>query len=189
MLIYTPTANYCGNDSMSYSIIDQSGAVSNTGTVNISLACVNDVPVGANDATGTGTEDTAITIPVLTNDTDIEDGTPVSIANLTQPSAGGSVGIVGSNVVFSPTTNYCGSAPITFTYQARDSGTALSNVVTVTIPAITCVNDAPVTQAASFTMTGNVVINSGTLDGSGNLVGFSATNHILNGSIIATDVE
>lgn len=108
MLVYTPIANYCGADSVSYRVQDQSGALSNTGTITVNLTCVNDLPVANNDTAAAGTEDTPLSIAVLTNDTDIETGTPSSIANLTQPSAGGTVGIVGANVVFSPTTNYCG---------------------------------------------------------------------------------
>jgi hypothetical protein len=169
LLIYTPTANTCGSDSITYSVQDLSGTISNTGTITVNIACVNDIPVANNDSTATGTEDTQISIPVLTNDTDIEDGIPVAIANLTQPSTG--------------------ATPITFTYQARDSGNALSNIATVTIPGVTCVNDAPVTQSASYTMTGNIVISSGTIDGSGNLIGHVETNNILLTTVIATDVE
>lgn len=151
---------------------------------------MNDVPVANDDILGdNGIEDASVTIPVLMNDTDTEDGTPLSIANLTQPSNGGTVGIVGTNIVFSPTTNYCGSTPITFTYQARDSAGALSNVVNVTIPAVDCINDIPTVQSATYTMTGNVVISSGTIDGSGNLTGYSETSNILYSPIIGTDVE
>jgi hypothetical protein len=35
---YTPSALYVGTDSFTYISIDQSGAISNTGTVNINVA-------------------------------------------------------------------------------------------------------------------------------------------------------
>ncbi len=191
LLVYSPNANYCGTDTISYTAQDLSGALSNTGTITVNVACVNDLPIANNDTTATGTEDTAMTIHVLANDTDVEDGTPTTgITNLTQPGAGGTVAVSGTDVIFTPTLNYCGASPLTFTYKARDSVGAISvATATVTIPAITCVNDAPVAQSSAYTMTGNVVISSGTMLSGGILTGFLATSNILHGTIIASDVE
>jgi large repetitive protein len=49
-LRYTPTLNYCGTDNFSYSTKDQNNAISNTGTVSITVTCVNDVPIAVNDS-------------------------------------------------------------------------------------------------------------------------------------------
>ncbi len=43
-IFYTPNANYCGSDSISYQIQDQSGTLSNIGTITIDVTCVNDAP-------------------------------------------------------------------------------------------------------------------------------------------------
>ena len=51
--------------------MDSGLAVSNTGTINLSISCVNDAPAGITN-TATGTEDTILMIPVLSNDTDVE---------------------------------------------------------------------------------------------------------------------
>ena len=48
-LNYAPTLNYCGADAFDYTIKDQNNAVSNTGTVSVTVTCVNDAPVVVND--------------------------------------------------------------------------------------------------------------------------------------------
>ena len=71
LLTYHPDVDYCGSDSVAYSIIDSNLATSNTGTINIILTCVNDAPNTLSDTIAT-TEDTPVWIPVLANDTDVE---------------------------------------------------------------------------------------------------------------------
>lgn len=186
-LVYTPIANACGADSVSYRVTDPLGGLSNTGTISVSLACVNDAPVAMVD-TATGTEDTALTIAVLANDTDTESNT-LSVTSLTQPVSGGSVAVVGTGIVFTPTVNSCTASPITFTYQARDTLFALSAVTTVTISSVTCVNDTPVSLSSSASVTGNMIISSGTTLSGGSLTGYLETNNSLTRSLVATDVD
>jgi large repetitive protein len=186
-LVYTPAANACGADTVNYSVTDPLGGLSNTGTISVSLVCVNDVPVASND-TATGTEDTPLMIAVLNNDTDVENNT-LSVTALTQPASGGSVAVVGTGVVFTPTANACSPNPVTFTYQARDTSLALSAVTTVTISAVTCMNDAPVSLPSSYSVTGNMVISSGTTLSGGSLTGYLETNNSLTRSLTATDVD
>ncbi len=186
-LVYTPTANACGADSVNYSVTDPLGGLSNTGTISISLTCVNDAPTATSE-TVSATEDTALIIAVLANDTDVESST-LSIANLTQPGSGGTVAVVGTGVVFTPTANFCTTNPATFTYQARDTALALSAVTTVTISTITCVNDAPVSLPSSYSVTGNMVISSGTTLSGGSLTGYLETNNSLTRSLTATDID
>src|SRR5204863_205962 len=81
---YTPALNFNGNDSFTYKANDGT-ADSNTATVAISVAAVNDAPVAVNDSYGT-TEDTAVTIAapgVLSNDTDV-DGNSLTAAVVAQ---------------------------------------------------------------------------------------------------------
>lgn len=187
VLTYNPSAEYCGSDAVTYSVIDTALAVSNTGTINISLACINDAPVGVDDVSGV-TEDTSVMIPVLSNDTD-NDGGALSIANLTQPGSGGTVAISGTSVLFTPTANFCTASPTTFTYQARDTASALSAITTVTISSIACVNDTPTGSNVSYTMTGNVVINPGTMLSGGTLTGYLATENTLIRNLVSTDAD
>ncbi len=95
------------------------GTLSTTGTVSVSVTCVNDLPIASNDSIVL-TEDTVSTIPVFANDIDV-DGTLVSLTGLTQPSTGGTLSISGTGVLFTPIANYCSSTSSTFTYQALDN--------------------------------------------------------------------
>ena len=79
VISYTPLANYNGGFTFDYSVQDDQGQVSNTATVSVTIAAVNDAPVAVNDA-GNTTEQTPVSFNVTANDTDI-DGTvdPASI--------------------------------------------------------------------------------------------------------------
>ena len=47
-ITYTPALNYNGPDSFTYTVLDDSGAVSNTATVNLTVTPLNDAPVATN---------------------------------------------------------------------------------------------------------------------------------------------
>ncbi|EPT9323662.1 tandem-95 repeat protein, partial [Vibrio parahaemolyticus] len=108
---YTPNDNYHGTDSFTY--IVTSGGVSESITVNVDVTPVNDAPV-AKDDIATTQEDTAVTIDVLSNDTDV-DGDKLSIQSATVPEAQGKVEIVDGKLVFTPAENFNGHAEITYT--------------------------------------------------------------------------
>ncbi|MEM8578889.1 MAG: Ig-like domain-containing protein, partial [Pseudomonadota bacterium] len=98
---------------------------------------VNTGPV-ANDDSATTQEDVAVTIPVLTNDTDA-DGDTLTITEATVPAEQGTVTIDGGNLVFTPAPNFNGDAQISYTIS--DGEDTDSAVVDVTV---THVNDGPV---------------------------------------------
>ncbi|EPW6953209.1 tandem-95 repeat protein, partial [Vibrio parahaemolyticus] len=101
---YTPNDNYHGTDSFTY--IVTSGGVSESTTVSVDVTPVNDAPV-AKDDIATTQEDTAVTIDVLPNDTDI-DGDKLSIQSASVPEAQGKVEIVDGKLVFTPAENFNG---------------------------------------------------------------------------------
>ena len=70
-LNYAPNLNYCGADSFTYTIKDQNNAVSNTGTVSITVSCVNDAPVVVDDTGSVAQAGTGF-IAVTSNDTDVD---------------------------------------------------------------------------------------------------------------------
>ncbi|EGQ7680612.1 tandem-95 repeat protein [Vibrio parahaemolyticus] len=135
---YTPNDNYVGKDTFTY--IVTSGGVSESTTVNVDVTPVNDAPV-AKDDTATTQEDTAVTIDVLPNDTDV-DGDKLSIQSASVPSDQGTVEIVDGKLVFTPAKNFHGDAEITYTV----SDGALTGQATVKVT-VNAVNDTPVVES------------------------------------------
>lgn len=153
-LVYTPVANFNGNDSFTYRATD--GAL-NSGTVTVSLTVtsVNDLPVSVNDAYATN-EDTVLTVPALTgvlaNDSD-PDGSPLTAVVVTPPQHGTVVLSPNGSLVYTPSVDFNGVD--TFTYRAND-GTTNGNLATVTIT-VNPQNEAPiiVTSAGSQAVRGH----------------------------------
>ncbi|MBM5108998.1 tandem-95 repeat protein, partial [Vibrio parahaemolyticus] len=135
---YTPNDNYHGADSFTY--IVTSGGVSESTTVNVDVTPVNDAPV-AKDDIATTQEDTAVTIDVLLNDTDI-DGDTLRIDSASVPKEQGTVEVVNGKLVFTPAENFNGDAEITYTVTDG----ALTDQATVKVT-VNAVNDTPVVES------------------------------------------
>ena len=148
---FTPTANYNGPASFTYTVSDGNGGTS-TATVNLTVNAVNDPPVAVNDNAVTN-EDTALVIAtatLLANDTDI-DGNTLTIVSV-QSATNGTVSLSGTNVTFTPTANYNGPASFTYTVSDGNGGTSTATVNLTVNP----VNDPPVA------VNDNVVTNEDT---------------------------
>ncbi|WP_253254715.1 tandem-95 repeat protein, partial [Vibrio parahaemolyticus] len=131
---YTPDDNYVGKDTFTY--IVTSGGVSESTTVEVNVTPVNDAPV-AKDDIATTQEDTAVTIDVLSNDSDV-DGDKLSIESASVPKEQGTVEVVNGKLVFTPAENFNGDAEITYT--VTDGQLTDEAKVTVTVNPV---NDAP----------------------------------------------
>ena len=81
---YTPDADWNGVDSFTYTVTD--GALTDTATVTVTVAAVNDAPVAVDDSDGIS-EDGSSTVDVLANDSDV-DGDILSVQSVTQGSNG-----------------------------------------------------------------------------------------------------
>jgi hypothetical protein len=103
--------------------------------VNVTVGSANDAPA-ANDDTATVAEDGSVTIPVLENDTDLDDDT-LTVTSVTQP-ANGTVTM--NPVTYTPNANFFGTNSFTYTVSDGNGGT---DTATVTVT-VTAVNDAPV---------------------------------------------
>ncbi|QLE36011.1 tandem-95 repeat protein [Vibrio parahaemolyticus] len=136
---YTPNDNYHGADSFTY--IVTSGGVSESTTVEVNVTPVNDAPV-AKDDIATTQEDTAVTIDVLPNDTDV-DGDKLSIESASVPKEQGTVEVVDGKLVFTPAENFNGDAEITYTVTDG----ALTDQATVNVT-VNAVNDTPVVESS-----------------------------------------
>jgi hypothetical protein len=129
VVTYTPSSNFFGNDSFTYTVEDNSGGASNVATVSIT---VNAFPVAVSDSATTN-QNTAINIDVLANDSD-QDGTidPTTVTIIGAASHGTtSVNPITGVITYTPSLNYVG--PDSLSYTVKDNSGADSNLATVTI--------------------------------------------------------
>jgi subtilisin family serine protease len=173
---YTPTAGYCGPDSVTYTV---SGGAS--ATVSVTVMCVDDPPIAAADSKTVAEDAPAGAVDVLANDTDVDGGSK-AVASKTDP-AHGTVAIEGGGVTYRPSPDYCG--PDSFTY-ALNGGSTASAALTVS-----CVDDAPVAVDDARTTAGDrrvvldVLVNDTDIDGGPKLV--SAKSNGAHGQVAVVD--
>ncbi|AFY58916.1 hypothetical protein Riv7116_6589 [Rivularia sp. PCC 7116] len=134
-IVYTPAANFNGVDSFNYQVEDGNGETQ-TATVTVNVAPVNDQPLAQNDAATTN-QDTEVSIDVLANDGDI-DGDNLTIASVAAAN-NGTTAIVGNEVVYTPASGFSGED--SFTYSINDgSGVNQTAQVNVTVAAVNPTN-------------------------------------------------
>src|SRR5262249_12723845 len=92
----------------------------------VTISVTNHVPVAVNDSASTP-KNTPVSIPALANDSD-PDGDPLSIVSVSPTN--GLASIAGTNVLFTPATNFTGIATMGYTITDGDGGT---NVALITI--------------------------------------------------------
>ena len=162
-MIYTPNADYHGNDALTYTISDGQGGQS-TAQIQMTVTPVNDAPVAVNDAAATN-EDTPISIAVLANDFDV-DGDALSIVSLGAPALGVAT-TDGASVLYTPAANVHGTDAFTYTIADGNGGSATAQVVVTILP----VNDLPVAgddaaaTAEDTPVSISVLANDSDLDG------------------------
>jgi N,N-dimethylformamidase beta subunit-like, C-terminal/Bacterial Ig domain/Bacterial cadherin-like domain len=167
-LTYDLDDDYCNNpsgppasptDSFTY---DLNGG--STGTVSVTIICVDDVPDAVDDQGNTVPGNSgANAIPVRANDTDI-DGGPKTVTAKTN-GAHGTVVITGggTGLTYDPDTGYCGPDSFSYTLNGGDTATVSVAVDCSTPP--TAVNDnGTVAQNAAATAV-NVLGNDTDPDG------------------------
>ncbi|MBA5869951.1 MAG: tandem-95 repeat protein, partial [Nitrospira sp. CR2.1] len=149
---YTPTANFTGTDSFTYTIT--SGGVTETATVTVTVTAVDDPTVVTGGTSGTGNEDTTLTNTLTATDVEgLTDGTAFTVsANATNGTA--SIDPATGLWSYTPNADYNGSDSFTVTIT-DDAGTSSTQVISVTV---TPVNDAPTLMAN----TGSTAAEGGT---------------------------
>ena len=149
---FTPTANFFGNDSFTFSASDNHGT-SNTATIFITVNAINDAPI-ADDKSFNVDEDTTLTQTL--SGQDIESDT-LSFA-LTTSTTHGSLSLNPNNGSFeySPNNNIYGSD--SFTYRVHD-GDVYSQTATVNI-SILSVNDPPNANQHDWTTEEDQILNA-----------------------------
>jgi uncharacterized repeat protein (TIGR01451 family) len=147
---FTPSSNYVGAATIGYTISDGSGTASALITINVT----NRPPVAVDDI-ATTPENSPVTIQPLANDSD-PDGDPLTIVSVT--ASNGTATIVnGTNVLFSPATNFNGSASVGYTISDGSGGNG-SATITVSVTPVADIavlknGPASVNPGATFSYT------------------------------------
>jgi VCBS repeat-containing protein len=188
---YTPTANYFGADSFTYTLSDGNGGTAQA-TVAVTVTPVNDAPVAKADtyAVQSGATISPAAPGVLANDTDLD----TSVANLkaqlgTTNVAHGTL-TLNANGSFTYTANTGFMGTDMFTYRVND-GQAVNNLsteATVTITVTAQANHLPTVNAATFTLAENSLVDTAvgmvkaTDTDAGQTLTFSITSGNVNGA-------
>jgi acid phosphatase type 7 len=127
-LTYTPAADFYGSDSFTFRVSDGVSS-SAPATVSITVNPVNDPPIANADSAAT-LQGVAVTIDVLSNDTDVDGDVLTVIA--VSPGTSGSVTINPDHTVtYQPNSAFTGVD--TFTYTVSDGALTAEGTVTVTV--------------------------------------------------------
>jgi outer membrane protein OmpA-like peptidoglycan-associated protein len=160
---YTPNNNYTGTDTFDYTITDGNGH-NVTATVTITIVNSNVAPDAVNDSASTH-KNTAVSINVLSNDTDANGDTLTVISN-TSP-AHGIVILSGGIFTYTPNNNYSGSDSFNYTISDANghnvTATVMVNIVN-TNAAPVALNDTNSTNK-NTPVTFNVLSNDSDIDG------------------------
>jgi len=132
-ITYTPDNGFVGVDSFTYTICDENGEMDQA-TVYITIVSTNEPPVAVDDQENTD-EDTAVTINVLSDDSD-PDGDDLTICM--QPGDGlpsnGSVSVnADGTITYTPDNGFVGTDSFTYTICDEEG---LSDQATVTVSII-----------------------------------------------------
>ncbi|MBT6406758.1 MAG: cadherin-like domain-containing protein, partial [Rhodospirillaceae bacterium] len=158
-ILYTPADNFFGIDKFTYTISNNFDPPSySSATVTMDVETVNDAPDVYDDFARTASDNTAVTVTALFNDTDVEDD-DLSIATVNGEAvvAGGTVTLASGAIVtvnsdgtfdYDPNGKFtelaAGDEEVeTFTYTATDGEDASATAATVEVT-VTGSNDAPV---------------------------------------------
>jgi len=175
---YTPNADFNGNDSFTYKAND-GNTDSNATTVTINVAADNDAPVASDDSAETD-QDVAVTVDVLSNDSDV-DGDTLITDSVSDP-ANGTTAINGDGTItYTPDSGFFGTDSFTYTIKDGNGGNDSASVnitvnqvippVSLTISDVTALEPltgsvtATLTVTLSATSASDVTVDFATADG------------------------
>jgi VCBS repeat-containing protein len=188
---YLPNPNYCNNNSGTPDKFTYTLNGGSTGTVSMTVFCVDDLPVAVHDSKSVVEDDPATAVDVLANDTDV-DGGPKTVASVTQPAHGTVVrNGDGSGLTYKPNANYCNfvsghpeqSGPSDDFNYTLNGGSSASVSITVD-----CADDPPVAHDDSATVTEDdgatvIPVMSNDTDVDGGPMGILSVTQPTNGTV------
>ena len=146
-------------DSFNYTVSD--GSLTDTGKLTVSITGVNDAPVAHSDA-ATTSENSAVMVNVLANDTDVDNGAVLTVTSASAPPGQGTAAVIGNQVRFDPGTSFDHLAQgatqvVLVNYSITDQfGATSSSTVSITV---TGTNDGPVAQPDTATTSENASVD------------------------------
>jgi hypothetical protein len=182
---YTPSPNFSGQDTFTYTVSDEDGQTSEIATVTITINELNDGPMAADDNAFT-LEDASVVVDVLANDLDIDGGLDSSTLEVVSAATNGTTTIVNGRLSYQPDQNYFGSDSLT--YRVQDNVGVFSNVAKLTINVTAVVdlplaaNDSAVSDEDTLT-TIELLMNDSGVDGDLDPTSVVITTQPSNGSV------
>jgi hypothetical protein len=136
-ITYTPDANYNGSDEIVYTVTDKAGAHASA-KLSITVNPVNDAPIAMDD-TKTTKEDTAVTIAVRSNDSDIDtdallNKTPAAAPVIESVTNGthGKATTDGETITYTPDKDFNGTDEISYVLSDGSSTDEAKVQLTIT---------------------------------------------------------
>ncbi|QJW83472.1 tandem-95 repeat protein [Ramlibacter terrae] len=156
-VLYTPNVNYNGPDSYTYTVT--SGGVTETATVTVNVAPVDDATTFGGATSGTGNEDAGNITGTLTA-ADSADGMATPVFDVSTNPLHGTATIhpVTGNWSYKPAADYNGTDSFTVTVT-DDAGNTSTQVITLTVSAVADVVANTANTSEDSSVTTNVPAN------------------------------
>ena len=175
--VYTPNANFTGNDAFTVLVSDPGGATS-VSTIIITILPVNDPPT-VPDYSASTPEDTAVGGTIIGNDID---GDVLTYSLFTQAINGTAVVNTGGTWTYTPNGNFHGSDTFSVLVDDGRGGTAVSTVRLT----ILAVNDPPVVPDYTVATAENTAVSAKVTatDADGDVLSYSLYTPPANGTAV-----
>ena len=130
---YEPDEDFVGTDTFTYTVSDDT-TTSDEITVTITVENVSDAPVAEDDDFDVDNDGVVNVLDVLENDSDPDASESFAIVSVTQGSDGGTVAIIGDELLYTPEAGFTGTETFTYTIQ-DEAGNEATATITMTVEA------------------------------------------------------